>query len=59
MSPLTALAWVLPHRLLSSLARALAYSDSPRTSRWLIDSFATGHGRSGSKKRWQWLMQLR
>jgi len=38
VSPLTALTWVLPHRLLSSLARALAYSDSPRTSRWLIDT---------------------
>jgi phosphatidylserine decarboxylase len=34
----TALTYALPHRLLSSLARRLAYSDSPRTSRWLIDT---------------------
>ena len=38
MDPITALTWVLPHRLLSSLARRLAYSQSPRTSRWLIDT---------------------
>ncbi|TDK28457.1 phosphatidylserine decarboxylase [Luteimonas aestuarii] len=38
MSPVTALTYALPHRLLSSLARRLAYSDSPRTSRWLIDT---------------------
>lgn len=38
MSSLTALTYVLPHRLLSSLARRLAYSDSPRISRWLIDT---------------------
>ena len=38
MSPVTALTWVLPHRLLSSLARSLAYSDSPRIRRWLIDT---------------------
>ena len=38
MSPLTALTHVLPHRLLSSLARRLAYSDSPRISQWLIDT---------------------
>jgi phosphatidylserine decarboxylase len=38
MSPITALTYVLPHRLLSSLARALAYSRSPSTSRWLIDT---------------------
>ena len=44
MSPLTALTWVLPHRLLSSLARALAYSDSPRTSRWLIDTVTRRFG---------------
>lgn len=36
MSLVTALTWVLPHRLLSSAARRLAYSDSPRLSRWLI-----------------------
>jgi phosphatidylserine decarboxylase len=38
MSLLTTLTYVLPHRLLSSLARALAYSDSPGTSRWLVDT---------------------
>ncbi|MFZ7094599.1 archaetidylserine decarboxylase [Luteimonas dalianensis] len=38
MDAVTALTWVLPHRLLSSLARRLAYSRSPRTSRWLIDT---------------------
>src|SRR5690554_613228 len=38
MDPVTALTRVLPHRLLSSLARRLAYSVSPRTSRWLIDT---------------------
>ena len=31
MSPLTALTYVLPHRLLSSLARKLAYSTDPKT----------------------------
>jgi len=44
VSPLTALTWVLPHRLLSSLARALAYSDSPRISRWLIDTVTRRFG---------------
>ena len=29
MSPLTALTYILPHRWLSSLARALAYSTNP------------------------------
>ena len=38
MDPVTALTRVLPHRLLSSLARRLAYSRNPRTSRWLIDT---------------------
>ena len=38
MSPVTALTWLLPHRLLSAAARRLAYSDSPRLSRWLIDT---------------------
>ncbi|PPJ43785.1 MULTISPECIES: archaetidylserine decarboxylase [unclassified Pseudoxanthomonas] len=38
MSLLTSLTYVLPHRLLSSLARKLAYSTSPGTSRWLIDT---------------------
>jgi phosphatidylserine decarboxylase len=38
MSLLTSLTHVLPHRFLSSLARRLAYSTSPATSRWLIDT---------------------
>ncbi len=38
MSLLTSLTYVLPHRLLSSLARRLAYSTSPGTKQWLIDS---------------------
>lgn len=38
MSLTTALTYVLPHRLLSSMARSLAYSDNPRVSRWLIDT---------------------
>src|SRR5690554_5992842 len=38
MALVTALTWALPHRLLSSLARRLAYSRSPRISRWLIDT---------------------
>ncbi|WP_282274637.1 archaetidylserine decarboxylase [Stenotrophomonas sp. PS02297] len=38
MSLLTTLTYALPHRLLSSMARALAYSRSPRVSRWLIDT---------------------
>lgn len=38
MDPVTALTRVLPHRLLSSLARRLAYSRNPRISRWLIDT---------------------
>lgn len=38
MSLFTRLTYVLPHRLASSLARRLAYSDHPRVSRWLIDT---------------------
>lgn len=38
MSPVTALTYVLPHRLLSSLARKLAYSTSPGIKQWLIDT---------------------
>ncbi len=38
MSPLTALTYVLPHRLLSSLARRLAYSRHPAIKQWLIDT---------------------
>ena len=44
MSPVTALTWLLPHRLLSSLARSLAYSDSPRVRRWLIDTVVQRFG---------------
>ena len=38
MSPITALTYVLPHRLLSSLARRLAYSQNPAVKQWLIDA---------------------
>ncbi len=38
MSLLTTLSYALPHRLLSSMARRLAYSSNPRISRWLIDT---------------------
>ena len=38
MSLLTTVTYALPHRLLSSLARRLAYSRHPRASRWLIDT---------------------
>ena len=38
MSLVTRLTYVLPHRLLSSRARSLAYSQNPRISRWLIDT---------------------
>ena len=38
MHAITALTYVLPHRLLSSLARRLAYSTNPRTKQWLIDT---------------------
>lgn len=44
MSLSTRLTHVLPHRLLSSLARRLAYSDNPRTSRWLIDTVTRRFG---------------
>ncbi len=44
MSALTTLSYVLPHRLLSSLARRLAYSQSPRTRRWLIDTVVRRFG---------------
>ena len=37
MKPITALTYVLPHRLLSSLARRLAHSRHPRLKQWLID----------------------
>ncbi|WP_293712428.1 archaetidylserine decarboxylase [Stenotrophomonas sp. UBA7606] len=38
MSLVTRLTYVLPHRLLSSIARSLAYSQNRRISRWLIDT---------------------
>ena len=44
MNLVTALTWVLPHRLLSSLARSLAYSDNPRTRAWLIDTVTRRFG---------------
>ncbi len=44
MSLLTSLTYALPHRLLSSLARKLAYSDNPKTSRWLIDTVTRKFG---------------
>jgi len=44
MSLMTTLSYALPHRLLSSMARALAYSDNPRMSRWLIDTVTAKFG---------------
>lgn len=44
MSPLTALTWLLPHRLLSSLARRLAYSRRPALKQWLIDTVVRRFG---------------
>jgi phosphatidylserine decarboxylase len=44
MSPVTALTYVLPHRLLSSLARALAYSRRPALKQWLIDTVVRRFG---------------
>ncbi|ALN86303.1 phosphatidylserine decarboxylase [Lysobacter capsici] len=44
MSLVTTLTYVLPHRLMSSLARALAYSDRPGVSRWLIDTVTRKFG---------------
>ncbi len=44
MNLLTRLTYVLPHRLLSALARRLAYSKSPRVSRWLIDTVSSKFG---------------
>ncbi|WP_045764343.1 archaetidylserine decarboxylase [Xanthomonas albilineans] len=38
MSLITRLTYVLPHRLLSSLARRLAYSSQPTLKQWLIDT---------------------
>ncbi len=44
MSPITALSYVLPHRLLSSLARWLAYSDNATLKQWLIDNVTRKFG---------------
>ena len=44
MSLVTALTHALPHRLLSSAARRLAYSDHPRVRAWLIDTVVRRFG---------------
>ena len=44
MSLATALTDALPHRLLSSAARRLAYSDNPRLRAWLIDTVVRRFG---------------
>lgn len=44
MSLLTTLTYVLPHRLLSSLARRLAYSSRPGLKQWLIDTVVRRFG---------------
>ena len=44
MSPITALTYVLPHRLLSSLVRKLAYSRRPALKQWLIDTVTRRFG---------------
>ncbi|HRO63016.1 archaetidylserine decarboxylase [Thermomonas sp.] len=44
MNALTALTYVLPHRLLSSLARRLAYSQNRVLKQWLIDTVARKFG---------------
>lgn len=44
MSLMTSLTYVLPHRLLSSLARKLAYSTSPAIKQWLIDTVVKRFG---------------
>jgi phosphatidylserine decarboxylase len=44
VSPITALTYVLPHRLLSSLARRLAYSRNPAIKQWLIDTVTRKFG---------------
>ena len=44
MSLSTKLTYALPHRLLSSLARRLAYSDHQRVRRWLIDNVTRRFG---------------
>lgn len=44
MGPITALTYVLPHRLLSSLARRLAYSRNRAIKQWLIDTVTRKFG---------------
>jgi len=44
VSPITALTYVLPHRLLSSLARRLAYSRNRAVKQWLIDTVTRKFG---------------
>lgn len=44
MSLGTYLTYALPHRLLSSAARKLAYSSSPATKQWLIDTVTRKFG---------------
>ncbi len=44
MSLLTRITYALPHRALSSLARKLAYSESPQLKSWLIDAVTRRFG---------------
>ncbi|MBA2237571.1 MAG: phosphatidylserine decarboxylase [Lysobacter sp.] len=44
MSLLTKFTYMLPHRALSSLARRLAYSESPQLKTWLIDTVTRKFG---------------
>jgi len=44
VSPMTALSWVLPHRLLSAIARAAAYSTRPWLKQALIDTVTRRFG---------------
>ncbi len=44
MSLLTRLTYVLPHRMISSLARRLAYSTHPAMSQWLINTVTRRFG---------------
>ena len=44
MSPATLLSWVLPHRMLSSIARSAAYSQDPWLKQALIDAVVRRFG---------------
>ena len=44
MSLVTRLTYALPHRMMSSLARRLAYSSSPGLKQWLIDTVTRKFG---------------